>query len=74
MKFWDASAIVPLLVDEPARQRLLTDLEADPTMFVWWGTPIECVSALLCGWGCDAGCRNRTRDLMITNQLLYQLS
>ncbi len=21
-----------------------------------------------------AGCRNRTRDLMITNQLLYQLS
>ena len=28
------------------------------------------------GVGSDfgAGCRNRTRDLMITNQLLYQLS
>jgi len=46
MKFWDASAIVPLLVDEPARPCLLTDLAADPTMFVWWGTPIECVCAL----------------------------
>ncbi len=23
---------------------------------------------------CGAGCKNRTRDLLITNQLLYQLS
>ncbi len=46
MKFWDASAIVPLIVDEPARERLLALVEADPVMFVWWGTPVELVSAL----------------------------
>ncbi len=46
MKFWDASAIVPLIVDEPARERLLALVEADPVMFVWWGTPFELVSAL----------------------------
>lgn len=46
MKFWDASAIVPLLVDEPQRERMLSILEGDPVMLVWWGTPVECTSAL----------------------------
>jgi predicted nucleic acid-binding protein len=46
MKFWDASAVVPLLVAEPATssvQRILTD---DPVVLVWWGTAVECASAL----------------------------
>ncbi len=46
MRFWDASAVVPLLVDEPASPRLLSLLEHDPVMLVWWGTPVECTSAL----------------------------
>lgn len=46
MKFWDASAIVPLLVDEPPRESLLDLLEGDPLVLVWWGTPLECTSAV----------------------------
>jgi hypothetical protein len=46
VRFWDASAIVPLLVEEPARAALLALLERDPVMLVWWATPVECASAL----------------------------
>lgn len=46
MKFWDASAVVALLVDEPPRAALLALLERDPVMLVWWGTPVECASAI----------------------------
>jgi predicted nucleic acid-binding protein len=46
MKFWDASAIVPLLLAEDLREALLVELERDSRMFVWWGTPVECVSAV----------------------------
>jgi hypothetical protein len=46
MKFWDASAIVPLLVAEERRDELLAELDRDARMFVWWGTPVECVSAV----------------------------
>lgn len=46
MTFWDASAIVPLLFAEPERDAMLRRLESDPAMVVWWGTPIECVSAI----------------------------
>lgn len=47
MRFWDASAIVPLLVAEPPSHRLRAVLAADPAMSVWWVTQIECVSALV---------------------------
>ena len=46
MRFWDSSAVVPLLLEEPARERLLAMLESDPVMVVWWATPVELVSAL----------------------------
>jgi hypothetical protein len=46
VKFWDASAIIPLLADEPTRERLLELLEADPEILAWWGTPVEIASAL----------------------------
>jgi len=46
VKFWDASAIIPLLADEPAREQLLALLEADHEMLAWWGTPVEIASAL----------------------------
>jgi hypothetical protein len=46
MKFWDASAVVPLLVTEAATDPVSTLAGADPVMLVWWGTPVECVSAI----------------------------
>ncbi len=46
MRFWDSSAVVPLLVAEPARESVLARLVEDPEMVVWWGTPVECASAL----------------------------
>ncbi len=46
MRFWDASALIPLLVDEPARARLLAMLEEDSEVLAWWGTPVEIASAL----------------------------
>lgn len=46
MRFWDSSAIVPLLVNEAASARLAMIYSTDPEMVVWWGTEIECASAL----------------------------
>ncbi len=46
MRFWDASAIVPLIVSEPASRALFALLDRDPVMLVWWGTPVECTSAI----------------------------
>ncbi len=46
MKFWDASAIVPLVVAQRHSRPLQSILAKDPSMMVWWTTGIECVSAL----------------------------
>jgi uncharacterized protein len=46
VKFWDASAIVPLLVSEPSTRRVQSLLAKDPAMLVWWGSEVECASAL----------------------------
>ncbi len=46
MKFWDASAIVPLLVAEAATRSLQALARRDSDMLVWWGSQVECVSAL----------------------------
>ncbi len=46
MKFWDASALVPLLVQEAETDLVLALVARDPAMLVWWGSQVECVSAL----------------------------
>ena len=46
MRFWDTSAIVPLLVAEPQTPAVERLISSDPDMLVWWGTRPECVSAL----------------------------
>ena len=46
MRFWDASALVPLIVEEPASPMVARLLEEDLAAAAWWGTRIECVSAL----------------------------
>ncbi|OGO58082.1 MAG: hypothetical protein A2Z32_14750 [Chloroflexi bacterium RBG_16_69_14] len=46
MRFWDSSAIIPLLVDESWSRGVLAEYVRDPEIVVWWATPVECVSAL----------------------------
>ena len=46
MKFWDASAIVPLLIAEPTTKAVQALAMSDPAMLVWWATEVECASAL----------------------------
>ena len=46
MKFWDASAVVPAVVAEPATRPVQALAAKDPAMLVWWGTEVECASAI----------------------------
>ena len=46
MKFWDSSAIVPLLVAEAQTPWATALYRADPVQIVWWATEVECVSAI----------------------------
>lgn len=46
MTFWDSSALVPLLVQEPSTGLARGWLEADPDVVVWWGAGVECASAI----------------------------
>ena len=46
MRFWDASAIVPLLVSEPSTATMQAIAAQDPVMLVWWATEVECASAI----------------------------
>ena len=46
MIFWDSSALVALLVDEADSDSRREQLQADPELAVWWGTPVECESAI----------------------------
>jgi uncharacterized protein len=48
LKFWDTSAVIPLLVDEPASATLKSLLREDREMVVWWTTRVESISALVC--------------------------
>jgi predicted nucleic acid-binding protein len=46
VRFWDTSALMPLLVDQPASARLQNLLRREPAVALWWGTPVECASGL----------------------------
>lgn len=46
MRYWDASAIVPLLVEEPRTADAVAALEEDAGIVTWWGTRVECMSAI----------------------------
>ena len=46
MKFWDASAILPLCVTEVHTLTLRKLTEEDSALVAWWGTPLECYSAM----------------------------
>jgi len=46
VKFWDASAIIPLCLQEPQTALLKRIAEEDGAIIVWWATPVEVYSAL----------------------------
>jgi len=48
-RFWDTSAVIPLVVHELETTRVLALLQNDQSMIVWWGTQLESVSALARG-------------------------
>jgi predicted nucleic acid-binding protein len=46
VRFWDASALVPLILEQPRTARARELLAEDKELVVWWGSPIECASAI----------------------------
>lgn len=46
MRFWDSSAIVPLVAHESATGAMLQRAREDGELAVWWATRVECASAL----------------------------
>ena len=53
MKFWDSSAIVPLLVEEEHSPACRSLFRSDPDMAVWQLTLTEATSALSREWHAD---------------------
>ncbi len=45
MKFWDASAIIPLCIDEQTTPRIREIAKKDGSLVVWWGSIVEIYSA-----------------------------
>jgi predicted nucleic acid-binding protein len=67
LKYWDSSALVSLLVQEAETESREQLLKGDPLVVAWWGSRIECASALsrLCREGAmeDKSLGEALRDL-----------
>lgn len=46
MRFWDSSAVVPLLVEQKSSSRVAAWVAGDDAMVLWTLAPVEIVSAL----------------------------
>jgi predicted nucleic acid-binding protein len=46
VRFWDSSAIIPLCLKERMSETVKRLIKADEDIVVWWGTRVECLSAL----------------------------
>lgn len=46
MSYWDSSALVAAFTNEPASRGVVLLMQNDPSVVVWWATPVECASAL----------------------------
>ncbi len=46
MRFWDSPALVPLMLTQPRTERAKQLLKEDPELVVWWGSAVECASAI----------------------------
>jgi predicted nucleic acid-binding protein len=65
MSFWDSSAVIPLIVSEPTSAEMMRLLQDERAQVVWWGTQVECASAL---------CRLEREALLATEQLNESLA
>jgi predicted nucleic acid-binding protein len=45
MMFWDASALIPILIEGPQTKTIKDIVKKDSDIVVWWGSYIECFSA-----------------------------
>lgn len=45
MRYWETSAVVPLLLEQEATAEVEALLDDDSGMVAWWGTSVECASA-----------------------------
>lgn len=46
IRYWDASAVVPLLMADAKTKTLEALRTGGGAMATWWGTPVECASAI----------------------------
>ncbi len=46
MRFWDSSALVTLVLDQPRTAQARQLHTQDPELVVWWASSIECASAI----------------------------
>jgi len=46
VRFWDSSALVPLLAEEASSLAMRRLFEDDREVLVWWAARVECASAL----------------------------
>jgi uncharacterized protein len=46
LRFWDSSALIPILIAEPNSKRMISLLEQDREFWIWWATRTECLSGL----------------------------
>jgi len=47
VNYWDASAVVPLLVQQSASSAMERCMGKEGDVVTWWGTPLECYSAIM---------------------------
>ena len=45
--FWDSSALVAALLDEPRSRQLIDAFDGDPVPVIWWGTALDCHAAVV---------------------------
>jgi uncharacterized protein len=46
VRFWDTSAVLPLLLEQPATRTVAPLLDEVAELVLWWGTSVECSSAI----------------------------
>jgi predicted nucleic acid-binding protein len=46
LRFWDSSAVIPVLVTEPKTKAISALLRSDRECWIWWATRTECLSGL----------------------------
>jgi uncharacterized protein len=46
VRFWDASALVPLVFGEATSEALQALASKDSALLVWWASEVECASAI----------------------------